>query len=206
MLVGYTLDASGRVTAVDKTVDTVIENLVTGVVYEPFGPVSNFTYGNGLTMSATFDQDFELDQLQSGTGLNWIFGYDDTGNILTIDDQVIPANDQTFAYDDLYRLDTAAGTYLYDGRGQRVSKTADGVTTHFIYGLSGELLGEFYPSSTELKEYIYLNGQPVAVSQHTTQVVQPPPVEVIFDNDDPGTSWQGQWVVKTDAQSYGGTF
>jgi YD repeat-containing protein len=40
MVIDYTLDAAGRVIAVDKTVDQVTENLVTGVTYEPFGPVS----------------------------------------------------------------------------------------------------------------------------------------------------------------------
>ena len=44
-------------------------------------------------MSASFDLDYELDDLQSGA-LDWVFGYDDTGNILSIADQAIPANDQ----------------------------------------------------------------------------------------------------------------
>ena len=281
MEVDYTLDVAGRIIAVDKTVNTVIESLVTGVVYEPFGPVNTFSYGNGLSMNATFDQDFELDHLQSGTGLDWVFGYDDTGAVLTITDLVTPANNQIFTYDDLYRLDTAAGgygiedfdydtngnriryindvvdepytyqtssnrmasqngwsftrdavgnrldkldglgygklysygeqnrltqtavrdasgdtivgTYLYDGRGQRVSKTTGGVTTHFIFGLNGELLSEHPDDGSPDIDYVYFNGQPIAQISQQLQVVQPPGAELIMDNDATGTSSSGSW-------------
>ena len=242
-------------------------------------------------MSASFDLDYELDDLQSGA-LDWVFGYDDTGNILSIADQAIPANDQTFVYDDLYRLDTAAGiygnedfdydangnrtnytdgvvndaytyeplssrlatqdgwtfsrdgagnrteklngsgygqlfgygdhnrlsmvtdrdaggdtvvgTYVFDGRGQRVSKTAGGVTTHFIYGLNGELLGEYVDVvGIDLSEYVYLNGQPIAQEAQEVGTYQPPGLEYFIDNGDPDTSSNGSWRVKTNSQSNG---
>jgi RHS repeat-associated protein len=291
MVIDYTLDAAGRVTAVDKTYSGSTDNLVTNVVYEPFGPVSDFTFGNGLTMSASFDQDYELDDLQSGSSLDWVFGYDDVGNILTIDDQLAPANDQTFTYDDLYRLDTAlgiygtedfdydangnrtryqnglvddpytyeplsnrlatqdgwtfnrdaagnrldrlnglgygqlyaygdhnrlaqvtdrdgagdmvVGTYTYDGRGQRVARTAGGVTTHFIYGLNGELLGEYADDATPESEYVFLNGQPIAML--ATEVTVPTPNEVIIDNDASDTSSTGSWVSRNSQEAVNGS-
>ena len=290
MMIDYTLDAAGRVVAVDKTINPVTENLVTGVVYEPFGPVNTFAFGNGLTMNATFDQDYELDDLQSGS-LDWVFNYDATGNILSITDQATPANNQTFSYDNLYRLDTAtggygnedfdydangnrtryfsdvvddpyiyepqssrlaaqngwtfnrdaagnrldklnssgygtlysygdhnrlsqtldrdasgdtvAGTYIHDGRGQRVSKTASGITTHYIYGLSGELLGEYVESGAPDVEYVYLNGQPVAVVSSESVVPPPQYITVIIDNDDLETSSTRTWKTKTDSQTFG---
>ena len=61
------------------------------------------------------------------------------------------------------RGDTVAATYTYDGRGQRVSKTAGGMTTHFVYGLNGELLGEINTDGSARIEYVYFNGQPIAV-------------------------------------------
>jgi len=291
MGVDYTLDAAGRVIAVDKTVDTMTENLVNGVVYEPYGPVSTYAYGNGLAMNATFDQDYELAQLQSGTGLSWLFGHDAAGNILNITDQNTQADSQTFGYDSLYRLTTAAGgygnesfeydangnrtrylndmvddaytyepssnrmttqsgwsfdrdaagnrlnrldaaaygklyrygehnrlsqvsdrdvggdtvaaTYTYDGRGQRVSKTAGGITTHFVYGLNGELLGEINTDGSARIEYVYFNGQPIAVYSKLAKTSTPPPSEIIIDNNDPSTSKTGRWKIKTNAQQYG---
>jgi RHS repeat-associated protein len=291
MVVDYTLDAAGRIIALDKTVDGVTESLISGAQHEPFGPVSSFNYGNGLSYNATLDLDYELDQLQSGNDLNWLLGYDPVGNILAIADQASPARDQVFSYDSLYRLDTAqggygnenfdydgngnrtryqngivddtytyepqsnrlvtqngwafsrdpagnrtarldaggfgqfysyadhnrlaqvtlrdgsgeavVGDYTYDGRGQRVAKTVDGITIHYIYGLSGELLGEYVVGELENStEYAYLNGQPIAVMRVATDAYQPPSIEVVLDNGDAGTSSSGSWQSKTDAQDY----
>jgi len=291
MVVDYSLDAAGRVITVDKTVNTVTENLVTGVVYEPFGPVNTFTFGNGLSMSATFDRDYELDKLQSGSGLDWVFGHDNSGNLITITDQVTSGNKQTFSYDDLYRLNTAtgaygnetfaydangnrtrylsdmvddaytyepqsnrmvtqngwsfnrdavgnrldkldgmgygklysygehnrlsevtdrnasgytvAGSYLYDGRGQRLSKITGGITTHFIFASNGALLGEYKDDGSPDLEYVYLNGQPVAVISSEWQVA-PDIITTIMDNNEPGTTSNGSWKTVADFQAFGG--
>ncbi|MEE8496293.1 MAG: RHS repeat-associated core domain-containing protein [Xanthomonadales bacterium] len=291
MVVDYALDAAGRITAVDKTVNTVSETLVSNVRYEPFGPVTSFTYGNGLAYSATFDQDYQLAQLQSGPGLDWLLGYDPVGNILTIADQSNGSDNQTFTYDDLYRLETAQGDYdesfeydangnrtrylsgivddhytykpqsnrlttqngwtftrdaagnrsekidaggygllytyadhnrlsrismrdasgdalimgyQYDGRGRRVSKINGGGEVHYIYGPSGELLGEYSAiPDGEFKDYVYLNGQPVAVITRSTETVIPPGAALIVDNGEPGTSSTGSWRTKTSTKDYG---
>jgi RHS repeat-associated protein len=290
--IDFTLDAAGRVIAIDKTGGSGTESLVSDIQYAPFGPVSAFSYGNGLNYAATFDLDYELDQLQSGSGIDWLLGYDPAGNLLSITDLDNGMNNQTFAYDDLYRLETAlgiygseafeydgngnrarylnggvdegyayeadsnrlksrgqwnferdaagnrsamldgrveiqqlsyaghnrlaqasfrqdngeivSGDYAYDGRGQRVSKTVDGVTVHFIYGQSGELLGEYRAASSEIfTEYIYLNGQPIAVTSSKTEVFQPPGSELIVDNGDSGTSGSGSWQSKSNRKDYG---
>jgi RHS repeat-associated protein len=291
MVIDYTLDATGRVTAMDKTINTISESLVTGVVYEPFGPVKSFTFGNDLSMNAGFDLDFQLDNLQSGAALDWQFQYDDSGNILTITDQATPGNNQAFTYDDLYRLktasggygnesyqydangnrtgfssdvvddpytyapqsnrlatrngwrfsrdavgnrldklddsgngkfysygdhgrliqvtdrdsagDTVAGTYLYDGRGQRSSKSSGGVVTIFIYGSHGELHGEYHSDGTPIKEYVYLSGQPVATIESRYELIFPPVDIVQIDNGDPGTSSAGLWTSRTSSQHLG---
>ena len=295
MSVDYTLDAAGRILAIDKTDSSGTETLASDIQYEPFGPVRALTYGNGLSYAATFDQDYELDQLQSGSGIDWLLSYDPAGNLLSIKDQGDGLNSQTFGYDDLYRLDTALGAYgseafeydgngnrarylndevdesygyepesnrletqgqwtferdaagnrsakldgrvdiqqlsyaddnrlaqtsirngngeivtgdyVHDGRGQRVSKTADGVTVHFIYSPSGELLGEYNADSTGIfTEYVYLNGQPIAVTSKKTEIYQPPGSELIVDNGDTGTSGNGSWQSKSNRKDYGANY
>lgn len=47
----------------------------------------------------------------SGEVQDFVYGYDNNGNILTITDNVTPANSQTFSYDWLNRLATARGPY-----------------------------------------------------------------------------------------------
>jgi RHS repeat-associated protein len=295
MVIYYLRDAAGRITAIDKHTGSGLESLVNGIQYEPFGPVTSFIYGNGLNYSATFDQDYELGELQSGSGLDWLLGYDPVGNLLTITDQASSQSDQAFTYDELHRLqtaqgnygneafeydangnrtrylngvaddsysyeaqsnrlaaqngwtfsqdeagnriekmgpggdghmfsyadhkrlaqtsmrdaggDTVLGKYEYDGRGQRVSKTLGSTTIHFIYGQTGELIGEYMGGLTgELNEYVYLNGQAIAVIGKKTEVIQPPGAELIMDNGDPGTSSTGSWQRKSNKRDYGADY
>jgi RHS repeat-associated protein len=77
------------------------------------------------------------------------------------------------------------------------------VTTHFVYGLNGELLGEYVSGTTPDIEYVYLNGQPVAVISSRWESTTPPPTILTVDNDDAGTSSSGTWTSKIDPQAYG---
>ncbi|WP_435103622.1 RHS repeat-associated core domain-containing protein [Arhodomonas sp. AD133] len=54
-------------------------------------------------------------------------------------------------------------TYGYDGQGRRTRKTVNGKTTHFVYGPGGQLVGEYEPDGTPIREYAYLDGAPLAV-------------------------------------------
>ena len=80
---------------------------------------------------------------QSGT-----MTYDAAGN-LTYDDYT-GAGDRT--YDAENKITSATGgsgqteVYAYDASGQRIKRTVDGVQTWQVYGLGGELLGE-YPAN-----------------------------------------------------------
>jgi RHS repeat-associated protein len=125
MVIDYTLDAAGRISRVEKGQGASVQALASDIQYEPFGPLRSFVYGNGLTYSATWDQSFELDRIQSGAGLDWILNYDPAGNIVNIADQENSSNNQGFSYDEMNRLETATGRYgaevfSYDGNGNRL--------------------------------------------------------------------------------------
>lgn len=133
---------------------------------------------------------------------NWRFTRDAAGNRI---EKLDPANDgELYDYDDTNRLsqlrvrdlgvDTVAGTYLYNGRGQRVAKSASGMETHFIYGLLGQLLGEYSAVATDtFTEYVYLGFTPVAAISRSSEVIKPPARELIVDELDPGASSTGAW-------------
>jgi RHS repeat-associated protein len=60
-------------------------------------------------------------------------------------------------------------TYTYNHLGQRASKTTGGTTTYFVYSdLDGQLLGEYTSTGSPIREYIYLEGERVAMYDHTT--------------------------------------
>ena len=54
------------------------------------------------------------------------------------------------------------GTYLYDAFGNRTSKTTSAGTTLFTYARDGTLLEEISPTGVA-RDYIYLNGRPLAL-------------------------------------------
>ncbi|MCU7863842.1 MAG: hypothetical protein KZQ92_07675, partial [Candidatus Thiodiazotropha sp. (ex Lucinoma borealis)] len=90
--------------------------------------------------------------------------YDDAGNTLQ-------GINGSFDYDDSNRLIRFSNTdtlaeYAYNGKGERISKTVEGVTTRFRYSPEGLLLGEYDTNGHPIREYAYLDGQPIAQLQN----------------------------------------
>jgi YD repeat-containing protein len=233
---GYVLKFSylqGRLSGLSlQRPDGAIQPITTHLKYLPFGPLQSLDYGNGLSLSRSFDQDYRLtNQVIQGL-LESHYTYDPMDNLKQWEDLLDPDQDQHFDYDLLNRLtratqgedsgisytydalgnrlsrttwtarglmsattvlpeydavgnavrdargsyryddtnrlvgfnsgDTEAG-YGYNGRGERVRKTLDGEITRFRYGPSGELLGEYNESGQPIREYLYQDGQPVAM-------------------------------------------
>lgn len=132
-----------------------------GITYEPFGPVTGLTYGNGLTDTRTkyqYDNDgriinrggtFDVTNLPAALAsatydannrlTNWggqALGYDANGN-LTGD------GTNTYSWNSRDQLTGITGgataSFVYDALGRRESKTIGGTTTNFLYdGLNME--------------------------------------------------------------------
>jgi RHS repeat-associated protein len=56
--------------------------------------------------------------------------------------------------------------YAYDAFERRVMKVVNGVTTHFHYDLNGLLISETDGNGNPRKDYVYLNGEPVAMKTY----------------------------------------
>jgi RHS repeat-associated protein len=136
----YTLGPSGNRTAVteangrqvDYTYDDLYRLKSETISADPSGPngAISYTYdkvGNRLTRSSTVavipDQSFAYDFNDRLDGE----GYDDNGNTLT-------SGSRSYGYDFENHLVTADGgvSFVYNGDGIRVAKSAGGVTTGFL--------------------------------------------------------------------------
>jgi RHS repeat-associated protein len=87
--------------------------------------------------------------------------YDSSGNILTYVSSAYNWN----AANQLAFVSTSGstvGTYTYNSLNQRTQKLVSGATTNYVYGLNGQLYGEYTSAGALVREYIYLNGQPLA--------------------------------------------
>src|SRR6185437_3067938 len=132
-VVSYTRDAMGRVTdvATQASSATVPVAVVSGAAYAPFGPLTALSYGNGLSLSVTYDRDYQP-QSRLVTGAETVqdlsYGVDADGDITGITDLVAATRSQTFQYDALNRLTFANGlygalAYGYDSVGNRTSQS-----------------------------------------------------------------------------------
>lgn len=94
--------------------------------------------------------------------------------------------------------DVQMGSYNYNGLGQRSNKNVGSVVTQFRYGTDGLLLAELDGSNNVRKEYIYLNGRPLAVLDSIIESSQTAGTETILDDGDLGASSLGTWSSQTD--------
>ena len=97
--------------------------------------------GNSLVLTATYDQDYWPTSRSVNTVLSHTY---DT------DDNIIQKGAWTYDYDALNRLEEArtAGTSTVVGA--------------YVYGQGGLLYGEYDNTGALIREYMYLNGEPLA--------------------------------------------
>lgn len=135
------------------------------------------------------------------------YSYDANGNTLA-------DGNHTYTYDARNRLVGVDGTvsYALNGMGQRVEKQSSNGTTSYMYDLVDRLIAETDASGKVTKEYLYVNGAPVAVllnGGNAGHVYRFTPqdgttnVEVLLDADKhtikvSGTSCPGTFTVAAD--------
>ncbi len=133
--VHYERNTRGQIIAVslDSTPAGNSQALVDDVVYLPFGPLAGLSYGNGLSLTRNYDQDYRLIRQELAGGLLYqgvSYGYDGNNNILEILDLDTPIQDQEFGYDELDRLtldasDYGTKSYEYDAASNRTRRVFD---------------------------------------------------------------------------------
>lgn len=133
---GY--DTNGQVASLTINGTTVLSN----ALYDPFGPVRQWTWGNGTLAIRTYDTDGKVTQIDSA-GLH-TYGYDDAFRITGITDAVTAANSWTYGYDLLDRLSSATKTgttigYAYDANGNRLTQTGTSASTYTVSTTSDRL-------------------------------------------------------------------
>ncbi len=145
-VVEYTRDTDGRIIDVKWAVSDVAArtDVIHTVSYKPFGPVSGYTFGNGIARSISYDNDYRIvdidDVNPGGYELDLNYTYDLNNNIDLLNNHGDASKNQDFDYDKLDRLEAADGDYGnidydYDGVGNRTSKVhvENGVTTTEVY-------------------------------------------------------------------------
>jgi len=171
--VTFTLDQIGRIAQVSTTLNGNPKTLATGVSYLPYGGITGLTYGNGLSLSQGYDNQYRISSIVVGSLINLTYGYDANGNITSIGDAVNPpggeplGNPGTYTYQQganrlLHIEGTPATDFGYDANGNTISEN----NRTYTYNLSDRLI-RVEENGTTLGEYVY-NG----VGQRIKKVTQ----------------------------------
>ncbi len=132
----YAFDNDGRIQGVTLTpLGGSASAAVSSISYQPFGPISSYTLGNGQTITRSYNANYALTDLVS-PALTLHFARDLMGNI-SAEGNAPGANPATesYTYDPLYRLigiaqgSTNIETLTYNPTGDRTSKTGGGQAT-----------------------------------------------------------------------------
>lgn len=134
----YTRNSIGHITKITykPTPSGTATTLVKGATYYPYGPLNVLTFGNGRTLTKTYDQDYAIDKVVSSVSSGLIIDskVDVLGNLVNAS-STVGANPPTqqYQYDPLYRLTivqngsgTSLMSFAYDTTGDRTSKTPQG--------------------------------------------------------------------------------
>jgi len=170
----YTYDTNSNLTSINVTNDVSKDKTFTYDALNrlisangSYGTI-NYTYDNvGNRITKVTNDDTETYTYIAGTNrLQEITGpvaytYDANGNITGIGNKVLTYN-QNNRLVLLEENSTILGEHVYNGLGQRVIKTANGVTTIFLYDFDGNLIAESLADGTIISEYLYMGTSRLA--------------------------------------------
>ena len=133
-IVNYSRDAVGRAVSVTTRLNAMAipVTVADGATYAPFGPLTGFTFGNGIVLNRSYDQDYRLRTQTAGAVQSFTINYDASGNISSI-------NDDLFSHDDVNRLISANGPvygsygYTYDLAGNRIGRSQGAMNESYTY-------------------------------------------------------------------------
>ncbi len=137
-VVSYDYDALGRVSDIGLVSGGNAYELVNEIIYNPFGPMAGYDYGNGISQSFSYDTEYRLNRIISGNVLDLSYQYDSFENITEIIDNLNSSKSQSIRYDEFDQIVSASGQYghieyAYDNIGNRTELTTNGVYHAYEY-------------------------------------------------------------------------
>ncbi len=122
---------------------TLADTIIRKATYAPFGPLTELTFGNGRTLSKTYDLNYAIRRIASPAagGLSLDFGVDVRGDIIQVGPLLASAVQlRAYGYDALSRLTKVEDgnnalweSFTYSRTGDRLTSTQKSGTTIYTY-------------------------------------------------------------------------
>ncbi|ACM19395.1 RHS repeat protein [Geotalea daltonii FRC-32] len=130
--------SNDKPTTVSSTYAGITTTIANNISYKPFGGMTALTYGNGLARTITYDNQYRISTMITGTLQNLTYGYDANGNITAITNTLDNTKNKSYTYDSLDRLGSGTGpwgtiTWTYDGVGNRQTQIDSSGTSSYSY-------------------------------------------------------------------------
>ncbi len=208
----YGLDAAGNITSrgtdplnashtfnydeLHRLINEINPDNTDSYSYDANGNRTDFTRDGDTTGYLIFTNNNQIDQVGSDQRT-----YDAAGN--TISDR---NGTRTFSYNQAGRISEVhensqlLASYTYNAHGQRTIKVTPNGTSYYLYDISGKLLGEYDDACLPIKEYVHLEGEPIAQLEaskitylHTDHLATPRK----------GTNQAGELVWQWESEAFG---
>jgi RHS repeat-associated protein len=160
-LLQYRYDADGRINGISRQPPGggSASALISNVTYDPFGPATGWTDGNGAAYARAYDQNGRVRQISLPASDQINLTYDNGGRVTTLAETGLGADH--FTYDNVNRVTGYANgslsqSYRYDYDGNRVSFSATGanpVSLSYTYDNASNHLLSVAGSSSETYTY-----------------------------------------------------
>ncbi len=151
--------------------------LLSNAVYDPFGPPSQWQWGNGLNMFRDYDLDGRLGTWEFRNGVSYLrkdYSFDAASRITGISDPNVPTASRGYQYDTLDRLIVAqsgsplatAQQFGYDAVGNRLNQITNAGTTTLSYPTASNRLQTLTGALSRIYSYDAA-GNPTALGSQT---------------------------------------
>jgi len=169
----YVYDANGNAQSITRS------NGAASYSYDALNRLTSDTQSGQVTHTLDYDRNGNR-TAQTANAVTDNYGYVVNSNQLNSDPQGSVTHDnagnrlsdhggaRTFEYNNagrlfkVYESGSLVATYIYNALGQRTRKTTTSGTTVYHYDLAGLLISETSDTGAPQKDYVYLNGMPVA--------------------------------------------
>lgn len=135
---------------------SVSNSLLSSISYLPFGPISQITYANGLTMQRPHDRNYRIDAITSTVGLSVDYTFDAAGLMTGFTSTGAPSVARAFEYDPLDRLtvvrdgaNSLLESFSYDATGNRMEKRVGPQAQTYEYPVDSHRLTRVGPETRD---------------------------------------------------------